>query len=78
MNGTWAVSTAYYTGENQAKMVTEWGDFSSFQWDKNMFIIVLLACMIGLSILVKLRYDLETWDWIVIIGSCIILYILLG
>lgn len=78
LNGTWAVSTAYYTGENQAKMVTEWGDFSSFQWDKNMFIIVLLACMIGLSILVKLRYDLETWDWIVIIGSCIILYILLG
>ena len=78
LNGTWAVSTAYYTGENQAQMVTEWGDFSSFQWDKNMFIIVLLACMIGLSILVKLRYDLETWDWIVIIGSCIILYILLG
>ena len=78
LNGTWAVSTAYYTGENQAQMVTEWGDFSSFQWDKNMFIIVLLACMIGLSILVKLRYDLEMWDWIVIIGSCIILYILLG
>lgn len=78
LNGIWAVSTAYYTGENQATSVIVWDEPGKWHWDANLTIICFLAVtIIGLVVMARL-YELSIWDWIIPIAACIISFMLLG
>ena len=78
LNGLWAVSTAYYTGENQATSVIVWDEPGKWHWDANLTIICFLAVtIIGLVVMARL-YELSIWDWIIPIAACIISFMLLG
>ena len=78
LNGIWAVSTAYYTGENKAISVLDWDEPGKWHWDANLTIICFLAVtIIGLVVMTRL-YELSIWDWIIPIAACIISFMLLG
>lgn len=78
LNGLWAVSTAYYTGENVATSVVVWDKPGTWQWDMSLFIIVFMAInIIGLVICVRFT-ELSLWDWVIPICACVVAFIMLG
>lgn len=78
LNGLWAVSTAYYTGENVATSVVVWDKPGTWQWDMSLFIIVFMAVnIIGLVICVRFT-ELSLWDWVIPICACVVAFIMLG
>ena len=78
LNGMWAVSTAYYTGENVATSVVVWDQPGTWQWDMNLLIIVFMAVnIIGLVICVRFT-ELSLWDWVIPICACVVAFIMLG
>ena len=78
LNGLWALSTAYYTGENVATSVVVWDQPGTWQWDMSLFIIVFMAInIIGLVICVRFT-ELSLWDWVIPICACVVAFIMLG
>lgn len=78
LNGLWALSTAYYTGENVATSVVVWDQPGTWQWDMSLFIIVFMAVnIIGLVICVRFT-ELSLWDWVIPICACVVAFIMLG
>lgn len=78
LNGLWAVSTAYYTGENVATSVVIWDQPGTWQWDMNLLVIVFMAAnIIGLVVCVRFT-DMSLWDWVIPICACAVAFIMLG
>lgn len=78
LNGLWAVSTAYYTGENVATSVVIWDQPGTWQWDMNLLVIVFMAAnIIGLVVCVRFT-DMSLWDWVIPICACAVAFIMVG
>ena len=79
LDGVWAPSVFLYEGENVASSSVELGDFASgvYQWDKNTFIIVMMAVSIGGGIVGSYFRIIDAWDWVAIVGTVGVLWVIL-
>lgn len=79
LDGVWAPSVFLYEGENVASSSVELGDFASgkYQWDKNTFIIVMMAVSIGGGLVGSYFRVIDAWDWVAIIGTVGVLWVIL-
>lgn len=78
MNGTWAMATAYYTGNNQADIRTEFTDIGTWQWDSSQFILVFIG-LLTIGLIITLFKFESTWlDWAIVICAGVISFIILG
>ena len=78
LNGLWALSTAYYTGENEATSVVVWDKPGTWQWDAPMMLITFLAAnIIGMVVCTRFT-QMELWDWVIPICACVVAVVLLG
>lgn len=78
LNGTWAVSTAYYTGSNVADSYTDWSEPGTWQWSQEEFLMVFIGIMLIGLILCAWKFEMKTMDWIASVGSIVVVYILMG
>lgn len=78
LNGTWAVATAYYTGSNVADSYTTWSEPGTWQWSQEEFLMVFIGTMLVGLILCAWKFEMNVIDWIISVGSIILVYILLG
>ena len=78
MDGTWAMATAYYTGNNQADIRTEFTDIGTWQWDSSQFILVFIGLLVIGLIITLFKFE-STWlDWAIVICAGVISFIILG
>lgn len=79
LDGVWAPSVFFYEGENVASSSVELGDFTSgeYQWDKNTFIIVMMAVSIAGGMIGSYFKFVDAWDWVAIIGTVGVLWVVL-
>ena len=78
LNGLWALSTAYYTGENMATSVVVWDKPGTWQWDAPTMLITFLAAnIIGMVVCTRFT-QMELWDWVIPICACVVAVVLLG
>jgi hypothetical protein len=78
LNGMWAFSSAYYTGENIATTVLEWDEPGVWHWDKTLTIIVFIGATILSVICCSRIWDMGWLDWAISICACVIAFMLLG
>lgn len=78
LNGLWALSTAYYTGENVATSVVVWDKPGTWQWDAPTLLITFIAAnIIGMVVCTRFT-QMELWDWVIPICACVVAVVLLG
>lgn len=77
LDGTWAVSTAYYVGANEGKETTELSEVG-WQWNKEEFLIVFLGTILVGSIIAAWKFGFGGYDWIAVICSAAVLYLIVG
>lgn len=79
LDGVWAPSVFLYEGQNVASSSVEIADFmhGEYRWDSNTFIIVLMAVSIVGGIIGSYFKVVDAWDWIAIIGTVGVLWLVL-
>lgn len=78
LNGLWALSTAYYTGENVATSVVVWDKPGTWQWDATTLLITFLAAnIIGMVVCTRFM-EMTLWDWVIPICACVVAVVLMG
>lgn len=79
LEGVWAPSVLFYTGENEATESTELADFThaQYRWDKATFVIVMMAVSIVGGIAGSYAGRVDAWDWLAILGTVGILWLIL-
>lgn len=79
LDGVWAPSVFFYTGENEASSTTQLADFTDpeFQWNKTDFLLVMMAIVIlgGLAGYYFGKADIV--DWLVIFGAVGVIWLIL-
>lgn len=80
LDGVWAPSVFFYEGQNGASSTVEIADFwhGEYRWDKETFIIVLMAVSIVGGLVGSYFRLVDLWDWAAIIGTVAVLWIVLG
>ena len=78
LDGTWAVSTAYYVGNNVGKQTTELSTPGEWHWDKEEFLIVFLGTILVGSIIASWRLGMRAYDWIAVICSAVVVFLMVG
>lgn len=78
LNGLWAMSTAYYVGENKATSVVVWDEPGVWHWDANLTLITFIAVnIIGMVVCTKFG-EMSIWDWVIPICACVVAFVLVG
>ena len=78
LNGLWAMSTAYYTGENKATSVVVWEEPGTWHWDANLTLIVFIASnIIGMVVCTRFA-NMSIWDWVIPICACVVAVFMVG
>lgn len=80
LDGIWAPTVSYYSGENVASSKVEMADFASgeFQWDKNQFLFVFLGIVLLGAFLGSYFKVVDVWDWMAVLGTVGVVWLLLG
>lgn len=78
LNGIWAISTAYYVGENKATSVVVWDQPGQWHWDANLTLIVFIGVnLLGLVLATRFA-TMSVWDWVMPICACVIAFVMIG
>lgn len=79
LEGVWAPSVLFYTGDNIADERTELYDISkpAFRWDKATFVIILMAVSVCGAVVGSYFGKMEPLDWIVVGGTIVVLWLVL-
>lgn len=80
LEGVWAPSMLFYTGDNVADERTELYDVSEpqFRWDFNTFIVIMMAVSVCGAIVAAYYGKMDLLDWVVVAGTIVGLWMVLG
>lgn len=78
LDGTWAASTAYYTGENVGTQTTEISEPGTWHWSEQEFLIVFLGVILVGTIIGAWRFRFTGYDWLAVLCSASVVYLILG
>lgn len=78
LDGTWAVSTAYYTGDNIASSKLLWDDPGQWQWNLDLTLMVFIALIIIGLVICNRFWEFGWMDWVIPISACVIALLMLG
>lgn len=79
LEGVWAPSVLFYTGDNVVDERTELYDISKpeFRWDKATFIVILMAVSVCGAIIGSYFERTDVLDWVVVGGTIAVLWVML-
>lgn len=79
LDGVWAPAVNLYSGTNVASERTELADFAhgQFRWDKNDFVIVMMAVCVAGGLIGSYYGKTAGADWLVIFGAVGVLWTIL-
>lgn len=79
LEGVWAPSVLFYTGDNVVDERTELYDISepSFRWDKATFVVILMAVSVCGAVIGSYFEKTDVLDWVVVGGTIAVLWVML-
>lgn len=79
LDGIWAPSMFFYTGENEAASTTQLADITDphFQWSKTDFLLVMMAIVILGGLVGSYFGKADFTDWLVIFGAAGVIWLIL-